>query len=145
MQDLVAVVYRSQAVRPMAPGELDQLLIEARAFNERTEVSGALLHHHGAFLQYFEGTPAAVEKVYARIRRSHCHEHLVELSHQPIAARQFATWHMAFSEAPATVLEEIANELWTLALPAMRDRPARAPGLQLLLNFWDRVNQQPSA
>ncbi|MEO8780163.1 MAG: BLUF domain-containing protein [Rhodanobacter sp.] len=140
MDQLTAVVYRSQAVRPMSVRELDDLLVGARAFNEKAEVSGALLHHQGAFLQYFEGSRESVERVYARIRRAREHGQLVELSYQPIDTRQFSRWHMAFSEPPLSVLEEIANEMWTMILPAVHAGQARSPGLQHLLDFWQRAN-----
>ena len=142
MEELTAVVYRSQAVRLMSARALDQLLAGARAFNEKARISGALLHRQGAFLQYFEGPPESVERVYARIRRSPEHEQLVELLYQPIDTRQFSRWHMAFAEPPSSVLEEIANEMWSIALPAVRAGQIRSPGLQHLLDFWDQAHQE---
>lgn len=144
-QDLTAVMYRSQAVQRMDSSELDRLLVAARAFNEMVEVSGVLLHHRGVFLQYFEGPPEAIGQVYARIQRSHLHCELAELMHRPIVKRQFASWHMGFSEAPASVLEEIANESLQRALPSVRDRTDSSPGMQLLLDFWDWANRPTSA
>ena len=142
MQELMAVAYRSRAVHPMSARDLDHLLVAARAFNEKAEVSGALLHHQGAFLQYFEGPRQSVERVYARVRHSQLHEQLVELLHEPIDTRQFSRWHMAFAEPALSVLEEIANEMWTMALPAVRAGQTRSPGLQHLVDFWDRANQR---
>jgi Sensors of blue-light using FAD len=141
MNDLAAVAYSSRAVRPLGARDLDELLIDARAFNESVQVSGALLHHQGIFFQYFEGPPAAVASVYRRIRNSSQHEQLIELLNQPMDSRQFVRWYMAFTEAPRTVLEELANEQWSMTLPRLRDRQTRSPGLDLLLNFWDTVKQ----
>lgn len=141
MEILIAVAYRSRALRPMRARELDQLLIGARAFNEKAGISGALLHHQGEFLQYFEGTPPSVDRVYARIRSSHLHEQLAELMHEPIATRQFPRWHMAFADPTMSALEEIANDIWTMALPKLRTGDVRSPGLQHLLDFWDRTRQ----
>lgn len=140
MEELTAVVYRSRAVHPMSMRALDQLLVEARAFNEKAGVSGVLLHHQGSFLQYIEGPRESVERVYARIRRSNQHDQVVALFYRAIDTRQFSRWHMAFCEPPLSVLEEIANEMWTMALPAMRAGQIRSPGLQHLLDFWDEVN-----
>ncbi len=136
MTDFTAIAYTSRAVRRLDTKALDDLLIDARAFNDRVQVTGALLHHQGSFFQYFEGPPGAVARVYARIKASSQHGELIELLHQPIAARQFGNWHMAFSEAPATVLEELANEYWEMTLPGLLDRQAHSPGLKLLLDFW---------
>ena len=142
MQELTAVVYRSQAAYPMGARDLDQLLAGARAFNEKAEISGALLHDQGVFLQYFEGPRDSVDRVYARIHRSHEHERLVELLNQPIDTRQFSRWHMAFAEPPLSVLEEIANEMWTMAMPAVSAGNTRSPGVQHLLDFWHQANQK---
>jgi Sensors of blue-light using FAD len=146
MNDLAAIAYASKAARPLDSHDLDGLLIDARAFNEKVQVTGALLHHQGAFFQYFEGPPAAVARVYERIKESRAHHHLLELLNQPTDARQFARWHMAFTETPATVLQELGNEIWEMTLPGLHDRQIRSPGLELLLNFWNTVkHSHPSS
>jgi len=146
MNDLAAIAYASKAARPLDSHDLDGLLIDARAFNEKVRVTGALLHHQGAFFQYFEGAPAAVARVYERIKKSSTHHHLIELLNQPTDARQFAHWHMAFTETPATVLQELSNEIWEMLLPGLHGRQTRSPGLELLLNFWDTVkHSHPSS
>ncbi len=141
MTDLAAIAYTSRAVRLLDSNALDWILIDARAFNDQVRVTGALLHHQGRFFQYFEGPPGAVARVYARIKASSQHGDLVELLQQPIAARQFGDWHMAFSEAPATVLEELCNEYWEMTLPGLLDRQAPSPGLKLLLDFWEAAGR----
>ena len=80
--------------------------------------------------------------VYFRIRQSRRHGQLTELLHGPILVREFARWHMAFAEAPRSVLEQIFNEAWTSGLPTLRNRQTRSPGLQLLLDFWDVTRRQ---
>lgn len=143
MEQLVAVAYQSVAATPLDTRELDELLMDARRFNARAKISGVLLHHNGLFLQYLEGPAAAVAAVYFRIRQSRRHGQLTELLNQPIMVREFAGWQMAFAEAPRSVLEQIANEAWASGLPFLRDRHARSPGLQLLLDFWD-VARKPA-
>ncbi|MEO7050811.1 MAG: BLUF domain-containing protein [Rhodanobacter sp.] len=142
MQELKAVVYRSQAAYPMGVRDLDQLLAGARAFNEKAGISGALLHDQGVFLQYIEGPRESVDRVYARIHRSHQHEQLVELMCQPIDTRQFSRWHMAFAEPPLSVLEEIANEMWTMVTPALHEEKHQSPGVQHLLDFWHQADRK---
>jgi hypothetical protein len=137
MEELAAVAYASIATRPLGARDLDTLLIDARAFNERVQVTGALLHHEGAFFQYFEGAPAAVVRVYDRIKRSTLHTSLSELLNQPIESRQFTHWHMAFCEATTTVLGQLSNEYWAMTLPRLHQRQVHSRGLALLLNFWE--------
>lgn len=140
MQSLEAIVYSSRAARPLGAHGLDALLIDARAFNEKVQVTGALIHSPTGFLQYFEGPSAAVARVYAKIQRSRTHEGLVELLHQPVETRQFTHWHMAFTGAPASVLEELTSEYWEMTLPGLLGKQAQSPGLRLLLDFWGAAN-----
>jgi Sensors of blue-light using FAD len=136
MEDLMAVVYTSVAARSLSTRDLDALLINARAFNENVSVTGALIHSEFAFLQYFEGPTEAVARVYERIKRSGSHKNLVERLNQPIATRQFENWHMAFAQAPSSVLEELSNEYWEMTLPGLQSSQYHSPGLTLLLDFW---------
>jgi Sensors of blue-light using FAD len=137
MGDLAAVAYSSKTTRPMSSRDLESLLIEARAFNEKVQVTGVLLKHEGAFFQYFEGPPSAVAIVYERIKKSPLHHHLVELLNQPVDTRQFTRWHMAFTKAPLTTLQALSNEIWEMALPTLHSQQARSAGLTLLLKFWE--------
>jgi len=137
MSDQIAIAYTSEAVHPFAPRELDDLLVDARGFNERVRVGGALLHHQGRFFQYFEGAPDAMARVYQRIQASGKHHRLVELFHQPVQRRCFTRWHMGFAEAPASVLEEIANDDWAMKLPGLQREQVRPAGLRMLLDFWN--------
>ncbi|MEO6104776.1 MAG: BLUF domain-containing protein [Pseudoxanthomonas sp.] len=144
MHDLSAVAYSSAAVLPLTTRDLDALLVGARSFNQTVNVTGALLHHDGNFLQYFEGPPAAVASVYRRIRNSGQHENLVELLNQPLDTRQFSNWHMAFAEATASVLQEICTDRWEITRSSLDSQPAPSPGLALLLAFLDKAIHVPS-
>lgn len=136
MPHLTAIVYTSVASRQLSAQDLDSILVDARAFNQKAGVTGALLYTSGTFFQYFEGPAAGVTEVYLRIKLSEKHEHIKELFHQSIHTRQFSTWHMAFAQAPSTVLEELTNEYWEMSLPELSGRDAPSPGLKLLLDFW---------
>lgn len=136
MPFLTAIAYTSVASRPLSARDLDSILVDARAFNEKVGVTGALLHAEGMFFQYFEGPAAGVTEVYQKIKLSDKHKDIRELVHESIDVRQFAAWHMAFAEAPSTVLEELTNEYWEMTLPGLR-RQAPSPGLKLLLEFWN--------
>jgi len=144
MNHLAAVAYGSSATRPLRVRDLDALLIDARAFNESVEVTGVLFAHEGSFFQYFEGRPAAVAAVYQRIRQSSMHHQLVECLNGPIETRQFARWHMAFTNAPLTTLQELTNEIWAITLPTLQGLPKTSPGLTMLLKFWE-TSQRPAA
>ncbi len=150
MSDLIAVAYVSNAARPMRPRDLEALLIKARAYNQKVQVSGALLHHQDMFFQYLEGPADAIDQVYTRIKNSPDHNNLVELLNQLVEVRHFSRWHMAFTQAPLTTLQALANEDWNMTLAGWEKVAAnprfQSPGLKMLMTFWDFANPvHPSA
>ena len=141
---LVAIAYTSTVVRPLDAEQIDAILSEARDYNRRANVTGALLHHAGSFFQYIEGPPESVEDVYGRIRASRRHADIVEFMHGEIDARQFSRWYMAFAEAPPTLMQRLAGSEWDVVLPSLGRRVLPSPGLALLLDFWARAAARPA-
>ena len=142
MSSLVAIAYTSTAVRPLDAEQLDAILSEARDYNRRVKVTGALLHHQGSFFQYIEGPPEGVEDVYRRIRASGKHTGIVEFMRSSIDERQFVQWYMAFAEAPPTLMQRLAGSQWEMVVPSLQARRAASPGLALLLDFWSKADAQ---
>lgn len=138
MTDLITICYVSSAVRLLSPEELDALLIDARSFNQRTAVTGALLHHDGSFLQYIEGPEASVAQAYRRIRSSTRHHNIIELDSGAVAQRHFSKWSMGFAEPTSTDLQAIAQADWKSELQSSLSSRASSPGLSVLLSFWLR-------
>ena len=101
---LYALVYVSQAVRPMGDAELDALLQESRRRNEALGITGFLGYerpeagdHPGTFVQRLEGPRDAVQNVFdSYIRPSRRHRDVEVKLHGPIGARTFGDWSMAF-------------------------------------------------
>jgi hypothetical protein len=139
MPSLFAVAYVSSATRRFTPEELDALLLDARAFNAIAGVSGALLHQDGSFFQYFEGPDAGVAEVYSRIKRSRRHRGLNELVAAPVSQRHFSTWSMGFAEPVASELQSVSQATWQAQHRVASIHHAPAPGLALLLSFWQRA------
>jgi hypothetical protein len=108
---MLTLVYASDAVRPMTPEDLDQILISARAFNGDAGVTGLLVYAQQAFFQALEGPPAAVESAYARAATSTRHR-LLRPVRTSTEHRQFPAWSMGFSEAaPFAVAHGILQPL----------------------------------
>lgn len=108
---MIRLVYVSDAVRPMTSADLDQVLLEARAFNEEAGVTGLLVYAQQRFLQAMEGPPAAVEAAFAQAESSSKHR-LLRQTRSTIAERRFPDWTMGFNEAaPAAVAEGILTPL----------------------------------
>jgi hypothetical protein len=106
------LVYISQAKENMTLTTLVVLLMQARALNEQQQVTGALVHGDGQFMQVMEGEEAVVKAVYARVAKDPRHHHVRTLAEGPITTRSFSQWSMAFGEVPADkfhVLRRVAE------------------------------------
>lgn len=131
-----AIAYTSTAIHRPTRHELEALLLDARDFNARVGVTGALLLSDTTFLQYFEGSLSATEDVYGRIKVSGLHFGIVELLRGPIDERHFEKWHMGFAKAPRGVLLRLSHAAWyefAQQNTAKRDQPL---AIELLLHFW---------
>jgi hypothetical protein len=99
------LVYISQASENMTLTTLVVLLMQARALNERHQVTGALVYGDGQFMQVMEGEEAVVKDVYARVAKDARHYNVRTLAEGPLATRSFAQWSMAFGEVPVAEFE----------------------------------------
>lgn len=135
MTALKCIVYVSASLLPLKAAQLDELLGNARAFNETVDVTGVLLHNNGTFFQYFEGPAYGVEHVYERIRASGLHAGIVELVNEPIAQREFADWRMGFCEMPQSALQALSDSEWRTSLDRIERKADRSAGLDLLLEY----------
>lgn len=98
----MCLLYMSRATRPMAAGEIDQLLARARLRNEALGVTGALLHYGGRFVQVLEGEPEAVEGCFRRILDDPRHAQVLRLHAEAITAPRFMHWSMRYIGATGT-------------------------------------------
>jgi hypothetical protein len=133
--DLFCVAYTSEARPGLIAEDVDQLLASARATNVLLKVTGVLLYGAGRFFQYFEGPKEGVDEVYTRILRSRRHTNVVELEFQPIRRRRFNRWFMGFREAPASVLQGLAQQQWARELPWIEGDHADSAGMLHLLSL----------
>jgi hypothetical protein len=99
------LVYISQAKENMTLTTLVVLLMQARALNERHQVTGALVYGDGQFMQVIEGEEAIVKDLYARLAKDARHYNVRTLAEGPLLTRSFAQWSMAFGEVPAGQFE----------------------------------------
>jgi hypothetical protein len=103
------VVYISSATQHFSPEALEELLAWARANNERSGITGILLHHDLTFLQVIEGTRDDVDRLMARIRRDPSHTSLRIVQDEGISERDFKSWAMACRLASADGARVIAH------------------------------------
>ena len=116
---LLRLAYVSKSLLAGDPREREHIadiLLSSRRQNAEAEVTGALLATDYCFAQVLEGTQEAVEDTYGRITRDPRHQDIVLLLTEPIAARQFPEWSMAYIGPSQSAEEAVARV--TQNLPA---------------------------
>jgi len=73
---------------------LSGILLDARRWNERDNITGALIARHDLYLQMLEGPKEAVEACFQRISRDDRHLEIAPLLNRTIEARLFPGWAM---------------------------------------------------
>ena len=138
-KDLVALVYVSSATGRLDQAQIDGLLLSSRRFNAAVAVTGALLHHDGAFLQYLEGPAEGLSRVWQRVVACPLHHGINELVREPVPGRQFDRWHMGFAQAPSTLLQCLAQAQWRSLVGPLLGSPEPSSAMGLLMDFWRRT------
>lgn len=135
---LYAIVYVSTAARALTLADLRHLQTRAQERNEQEAVTGVLLYDDGAFMQYLEGPASGLARVYEIIKSHPWHYGVIDLVREPIPAREFSEWSMAFrvvgALGPSSQAEQDALLGQRLALPGIQHSSAR----DLLSKFWGR-------
>ncbi len=93
---MISLAYVSTASTPMSDEDIAAILVQSRANNEQSGITGALLYHRGRFIQILEGPEEQVLSKYRQISVDPRHKSLHQVSREPIQVRQFPTWTMGF-------------------------------------------------
>jgi len=109
------------------------ILMSSRRSNIDAQVTGALLATDKYFAHVLEGEQEAVEETYGRITRDPRHQDIVLLLTEPIAARQFPDFSMAYI-GPSQAAEEAVAPV-TKTLPGTEKGEAARD----LVRFMSRV------
>lgn len=112
-QDLYRLVYfsRNQLAGPpdAQEREVAAILEASRRNNPRADVTGALMFNAGCFGQVLEGPQPAVEATFERIQNDLRHGDVTLLALEPIEARSFPDWSMAYVGARAGSYDAIGR------------------------------------
>ncbi|WP_157271024.1 BLUF domain-containing protein [Azohydromonas aeria] len=126
------------------PAELRALLAQSVRHNPAAGITGMLLYAHGGYMQLLEGEGAAVEGLFARIRRDPRHSRVTTLLHGPTEARSFPQWAMAFRrlDEEGAAAAALPPPLAAFCLEGFDEARLRArPGAALeLLRLYSRSN-----
>jgi len=98
---------------------LSGILMSARRWNKRNDITGSLICRHDVYLQLLEGPSDAVDATYARIARDDRHVNVIEVVSAPITERLFGDWDMRHDPADTWfyTAKEVADGALDTATP----------------------------
>ncbi|QLD12103.1 BLUF domain-containing protein [Microbacterium oleivorans] len=140
--DLLSVLYTSNARAPFGDDELRDLLAQSRASNARKDLTGMLLYRGGRFVQVLEGPEQTVRDLLATIAADPRHADMRVLIEQPIGRREFSDWTMGYQPITETTgaapegFRDTFDDLENSGDPSATLRAARE------LSFWFRVKSR---
>lgn len=123
--------------------DLEALLAQCVRNNQAAGITGMLLYARGGYMQLIEGEGAAVEALFARILQDPRHSRVTMLLHDPIEARSFPQWAMAFRRLDEVgASPPLPPHLAACCLDGFDEARLRArPGTALdLLRLYSRSN-----
>ena len=131
---LSRVVYRSQAVAPASPSELQQLTAVSQARNGRESITGVMLYDDHKFFQWLEGPADGVERVMGSIQNDRRHKDIQILRKDSAPERIFGDWSMKLAApGPRSLLWRDVIEPPADVVETLRKQPEVAPVLLVKL------------
>ncbi|MEZ5225147.1 MAG: BLUF domain-containing protein [Acidimicrobiales bacterium] len=113
--NLIRLIYVSQNLilgsRDEVVASVEQILVASRQRNAEASITGALMFNDGCFAQVLEGPEDAVIATHERILADPRHAKVVMIAEQPVEARQFGGWDMAFVGASTEASERFSSVL----------------------------------
>src|SRR4029453_15249816 len=93
------IIYSSQATVPMSLADLEEILVDARAGNERRQVTGVLVYVEGVFMQILEGEEDVLRSLMHSIASDTRHTDVKVFHEAAVEHRTFTNWRMAYLSA----------------------------------------------
>jgi len=121
------IIYSSQASRPLSVGELEEILVDARAGNEARNVTGALVYVDGVFLQVLEGDKATLQRLMQSIAADTRHSSVTVFHEIDVERPLFSDWRMAYVGAKPEQMATWAGLEGTATIDAILQDIRREP------------------
>lgn len=118
------LAYISTASREFSVDELTDLSNDAGIRNRKINVTGLLLHHNGAFLQFLEGSEDTIRALYEHIARDPRHSDCKIVYTQEASTRLFSNWftrYLSFEYIKEITDEQLSEDIEELLTRMMTD------------------------
>jgi len=128
-----AFVYVSRVAAGVESVKVDAIVADASAFNRDADLTGVLLYDGARFLQFLEGSEAALASAFERIRASSSHSDIVELGRGVLGQRLFPIWTMRWIPVEAMAFGRVVMANWQGLESAGADRESGVSALESLV------------
>lgn len=88
------LIYKSKSLIGSSPYLVEEILLHARRYNVQYQISGLLLFSEHVFLQFLEGSPEDLDRVFTRICNDDRHTNISTLYTGYADMRTYPDWNM---------------------------------------------------
>lgn len=139
------IIYVSQAVHPMGPDELKDILSHSRKWNTENGVTGVLIYRflpeekRGNFMQLIEGEESTIKECWKRIAADSRHHTKIVLEDSYTQSRAFPDWSMGFRniEQDELARHDGYQDLGTEAFWKRASEGTLPEAFELMKSFYD--------
>ncbi len=129
-------IYVSNPTVDYDEARLTGLLNRAREFNRANSITGALLFDGTTFVQCLEAPAVDMQSVTSRIFADPTHSNIVTLIDEPIRARSFSDWDMAYSRTQSDGALADSRARWAETVESAQAEPGQGGNAAFLREFW---------
>ncbi|WP_166435203.1 BLUF domain-containing protein [Christiangramia sabulilitoris] len=135
------ISYISRQAHILNDANLESLLTNCRKKNTERNITGLLISYKGHFIQYIEGEPDKIDKLFGKIKKDPRHYEVVELASDHITQRQFSNWSMAFRKVDEDQAEDLLGyrRLQRDEVFNQTGDKMNSPAMQLLNSFVNNL------
>jgi len=119
------LAYTSKAQQDFLLEELTELSNEAGFRNRAIDVTGLLVYHDGAFLQFLEGNEQVIRELYKRISKDSRHADCKIIYSQKADTRLFSNWftrYLSFEYIKEITDAELAEDIEELLTRKIKNK-----------------------
>ena len=131
------LTYESKAIDKLTSADIEEILHEARSFNDSHDLTGCLVFYNRKFIQILEGEYQTVQQIYAKIKTDRRHTKVRVVSEDSIEKRTFPNWGMAYYPIDDKNLSKTELEQFRRNLKLLADFAQPTSATTLL--FWKKV------
>jgi hypothetical protein len=110
MTQLLAILYRSEALTPRGGPDERSFMESARRNNVAAAVTGFLHRESDVYFQWLEGPEDSVQRIFDNIADDGRHSSIVILDRRETKERSFPTWSMGYANSNEFSLFDWAAE-----------------------------------